>query len=165
MIAILFFLTGLFREATHPLHVSVTEIEYIKEEHTCEIMMRIFVDDLETAVRTRRKMEYLDILHPPSELTTKELIGSYLKESFTISLDGQKQSIQYLGQELEGEAVICYLLVSEVKEWKSIEVSNTVLNDIFDDQSNLVHVIIGDEVKSMRLVKDKSLGKLTFDPN
>lgn len=165
MTTVLFFITGLFLEATHPLHVSVTEIEYIKKERTCEIMMRIFVDDLETAVRTHKKMEYLDLLHPSSGLTTQELIGSYLKESFTISLDGQKQSIQYLGQELEGEAVICYLMVSNVKEWKSIEVSNSVLNNIFDDQSNLVHVIIGDDVKSMRLVKDKSIGKLTFDPN
>ena len=165
MISVLFLITGLFQPAAHPLHVSVTEIEYIKKDHTCEIMMRMFVEDLETAIRTHRKMEYLDLLHPSAGLSTKELIGSYVNDSFTISLDGKMQSIQYLGQELEGEAVICYLMVSDVKEWKSIEVSNSVLNNIFDDQSNLVHVIIGDNVKSMRLVKDKSIGKLTFDPN
>jgi hypothetical protein len=165
MTAILFILTGLFQAATHPLHVSVTEIEYIKKEHSCEIMMRIFVEDLESAIRAYNKMEYLDLLHPSSGNTTKDLIGSYLKDSFTINLDGKKQSIQYLGQELEGEAVICYLAVSNVKEWKAIEVYNNVLINIYDDQSNLVHVIIGDDVKSMRLVKDKNTGKVTFDPN
>jgi hypothetical protein len=165
MIIVLFFLSSFFQAATHPLHVSVAEIEYIKTEHTCEIMMRIFVEDLESAIRTDKKMEYLDLLHPSTGLTTKELIGSYLNDNFTISLDGKKQSVQYLGQELDGEAVICYLIVSNVKEWKSIEVYNNVLINIFDDQSNLVHVIIGDDVKSMRLVKDKNSGKLTFDPN
>ena len=31
----------------HPIHVSVTEIEYDEKDRALEIMMRVFVDDLE----------------------------------------------------------------------------------------------------------------------
>lgn len=166
MTAVMFLATWFVQAMTiHPIHVSVTEIEYDKKDETFEIMMRVFVEDLENDIRKNRKLDYLDLLHPAAPYTTKELIGNYLGENFMVSIDGKRQSIQYLGQELEGEAIICYLICSNVQKWKSIEVFNNVLVNTYDDQSNIVHVIIGDDVKSMRLIKDKTKGTLTFDPD
>lgn len=149
----------------HPLHVSVTEIEYDEKESELEIMMRIFTDDLENAIRLQQKINDLDILNPPKGMTTDRLVGSYILNHFTVALDGKKQAIRYLGQEHEGEAFVCYLLVDNVRKWDKIEVMNDVLCELFEDQSNLIHVTIGETVKSLRLVKDKTTSSLSFDEN
>ena len=146
----------------HPIHVSVTEIEYDEKEKELEIMMRIFIDDLETAIRRQRNASDLDILHPPSNLSTKKLIDNYLAEHFKILLDGKPQTIQYLGQEEEGEAMVCYILVSNVRKWREIEITNSILTEIFDDQSNIVHVTVNGKVKSMRLVSKNIKGTFSF---
>jgi hypothetical protein len=125
-------------------------------------MMRIFLDDLEQAVRLHRKQNDLDLLNPPHELTTEKIIDEYLRHHVNIKLDGKSTPIRYLGQESEGEAMVCYLLVSNVKKWSSIEVTNSVLQELFDDQSNIVHVTVNENIKSMRLVKYKSSGSVSF---
>ena len=147
----------------HPLHVSVAEIEYDEKEKELEIMMRIFVDDLENAIRLQQNKNDLDILNPPVGSSTDKLISSYVLSHFKIDLDNKVQIIRYLGQEEEGEAVVCYLLVSNVKNLGAIEITNDILCELFDDQSNLVHVTSGEIVKSVRLVRNKPTARLSFE--
>jgi hypothetical protein len=87
----------------------------------------------------------------------------YLIEHITIALDNKAQKVDYLGHEREGEAFIFYFVVSKVKKWKTIQISNDVIMETHDDQSNLVHVTVQDNVKSLRLTREKSTDKLTFD--
>lgn len=148
--------------SVHPIHVSVTEIEYDEKEKELEIMMRIFIDDLETAIRQQRNEPDLDILHPPANLNTKKLIDNYLAEHFKILLDGKTQTMKYLGQEEEGEAMVCYIVVPNVKKWKEMEIINSILTEIYDDQSNIVHVTVHGKVKSVRLVSKNIKGMFSF---
>lgn len=147
--------------AMHPLHVSVTEIEYDEQEKELEIMMRIFVEDLEKAIREETNQPELNLMN--SEPVTRSHVSAYLKKHFTLSLDGKMQTLKYLGQELDGQALICYIQVVNVKKWKSIEFLNTTLINIYDDQSNLVHVSVKEKVKSVRLTTDNTKAKLSFD--
>jgi hypothetical protein len=147
----------------HPIHVSVTEIEYDGTEKELEIIIRIFLDDFERAIRTQRNQPELDILNPGKGLTTEQLMSEYLKEHFIVNIHGQVQPFRYLGQEDEGLAVICYISVSNVSEWTGLTVTNNALQEIYDDQSNLVHVMSGGNVKSARLVKDNASRTFTFD--
>src|SRR5690606_26249035 len=104
----------------HPIHVSVAEIDYDPAEKELEIMIRIFIDDLENALR------------------------------------------RYLGQEVEGQALICYILIPGIGSWKECEVTNSILQEMFDDQSNIVHVTQNDVTKSQRLMRRNPTGKFSF---
>lgn len=146
----------------HPLHISVTEIEYNEKAQALQIISRIFVDDLETAVRAKTSLPELDILNPGKDLTTKGLVSDYLKDHLKIKLDGKVQQLNFLGYEEENFALICYIEIEKVKEFKIIEVENTVITEAFDDQSNLVHVTYKGPIKSMRLMRDKPSDKFTF---
>lgn len=146
----------------HPLHISVTEIEYNEKAQALQIISRIFVDDLETAVRAKTNLPELDILNPGKDLTTKGLVSDYLKDHLKIKLDGKLQQLNFLGYEEENFALICYIEIEKVKEFKIIEVENTVITEAFDDQSNLVHVTYKGPIKSMRLMRDKPSDKFTF---
>ena len=152
----------LFFSAAHPLHVSVTEIKYDEKEKELEIMMRVFIDDLEKTIQKRLNQPELDIQEPGKGMTTDQLVSPYLLENFTVNLDGKVQKIQYLGSEKEGEAFIFYILVSNVKKWKTIEVQNSIFQEIFEDQSNLVHVTVRETVRSLRLTREKPADKITF---
>ena len=147
----------------HPIHVSVTEIEFDENDKALEIMMRVFIDDLELTLRNKLNQPELDILEPKNGLTLDQMANDYLKDHFRISLDNKQQKINYLGHERESDAFIFYIEVSNVRKWKTIQIQNDIITETHDDQSNLVHVTVKDNVKSLRLTKDNPVDKLTFD--
>lgn len=147
----------------HPIHVSVTEIEFDEKDKALEIMMRVFIDDLELSLRNSLNQPELDILDPKNRVTIDQLVGDYLKKHFKISLDNKLQKTTYLGHERESEAFIFYIEVSNVKKWKTIAIQNDIIIATHNDQSNLVHVTVKDKVKSLRLTKNTPADKLTFD--
>lgn len=147
----------------HPIHVSVTEIEFDKADKALEIMMRVFIDDLELTLRNSTNNPELDILNPPKETSVDKLMDEYLKTHFKISLDNQSRKTHYLGHEREGEAFVFFIEVRDVQQWNTITIRNDIIMSTYDDQSNLVHVYVGDKVKSLRLTTRTPGDKLTFD--
>jgi hypothetical protein len=152
-----------FSLCMHPMHVSVTEIDFDEKDKELEITSRIFIDDLEKTLQNQLKQPELDILNPKNGLTIDQMASQYLANHLKISLDGKAQKTEYLGHERDGEALIFYTLVSKVKKWKTIQIFNDVITATFDDQSNLVHVTVKEKVKSLRLTRDTPSDKLTFD--
>jgi len=146
----------------HPMHVSVTEIEMNDKEKRLEIMMRVFIDDLEVTLRRNFKQPTLDVIEPKGQ-TLDELMQSYLKTRFQVSLDGKSQVIKYLGHERDHEAFVFYIEVEKVKKWKAIQVQNSIITEIYDDQSNLVHVTVAETVRSLRLTRAKPTDVITFE--
>ena len=146
----------------HPMHVSVTEIEFDEKDTALEIMMRVFIDDFELTMRNKLNQPELDVLTPKNGLTIDQMAGDYIKDHFKISLDNKIQKVSYLGHEKESDAFIFYIEVSNVKKWKTIQVLNSIITEIHDDQSNLVHVTVRDQVRSLRLTKNNPVDKITF---
>ena len=147
----------------HPIHVSVTEIEFDEKDEALEIMMRVFIDDLELSLRNSLRQPDLDLLNPGSGQTTDGLISNYLKKHFQVSLDEKVQRTNYLGHEREAEAFIFYVEVKGVKKWKTISIFNDIIMATHNDQSNLIHVYVKDDVKSLRLTRNTPSDKLTFE--
>ncbi len=139
----------------HPLHVSVSEIQYSEKDKALQITLRIFINDLEMSIRNRRKEPEMDLLAPKNGSTTDLLVTEYLKDHFKITLDGKLQKMKLLGHEVEDVAIVCYIEIENVKKIKVLEVFNDIITETFDDQSNLVHVTFRGPVKSARLVRDK----------
>jgi hypothetical protein len=146
----------------HPIHVSVTEIEMDEKDKRLEIMMRVFADDLELTLRKSLAQPELDILAlPPADVD--KLVSAYLKDHFKISIDNKPQKNNYLGHELDDLAFIFYIEAPNVRKWKTIEIQNDIIMETYDDQSNLVHVTVGETVRSLRLTKNNPADNLTFD--
>jgi hypothetical protein len=146
----------------HPMHVSITEISYNTQARAVQITVRLFIDDLETAVRRQTQQPELDLLAPGAGGTTDNLVATYLQERFRVKLDGKQQTWTYLGHEKEGPALIAYIEIGKARRFKSIEVMNACMHEIFDDQNNLVNVTYQETVKSLRLTADQQSGTLVF---
>ena len=152
----------LLTPVTHPLHVSVTEIEMDDKDKRLEIMMRVFIDDLETSLRQKLNQPELALLELSTE-ARNGLISTYLKDHFNITLDSKSQKMNYVGHEQENDAFIFYIEVPGVKKWKTIHIQNNIIMGTYSDQSNLVHVTVREKTKSLRLTKDNPADNLTFD--
>jgi hypothetical protein len=147
----------------HPIHVSVTEINYSEKDKALQITSRVFIDDLELAVRAQRNDEELDITKPKGGLTTEKLVSEYISNHLKIKLDGKPQKLKFLGMETEDLAFVCYIEIENVKKIKSIEVFNDVITETHDDQSNLIHITYKGPIKSVRLMRDKPSEVFKFE--
>jgi len=147
----------------HPIHISVTEINYNEKSKSLQITSRIFVDEMELGVRAQRKEPELDILEPKNGATTKEMIKNYFEAHVKIKIDGKPVKINFLGYEKEDISFVSYLEIENIKKLKTIEVFNDLVTEIHEDQSNLVHVTYRSPVKSIRLTRENTSEIFTFD--
>ena len=147
----------------HPIHISVTEVNYNEKSKSLQIISRVFIDEMELGVRSQRKETELDILEPKNGLTTKQLVGNYYAAHFKIKIDGKPAKVNFLGQEKEDVSFVCYLEIENIKKLKSIEVFDDISTEIHEDQSNLVHVTYKSPVKSARLTRELTSETFTFD--
>jgi len=146
----------------HPIHISVTEINYSEKDKAIQITSRIFIDDLELSIRAQRNEPELDLIEPKNGLTTEKLVNEYVAKHISVKLDGKLQKLNFLGMEREDPALICYIEIENVKKFKTIEVRNDIIMEIHEDQSSIVHVTYKGPVKSMRLVRSNPVGTITF---
>lgn len=158
--ALLIFISPLF---FHPLHVSVTEIEFDVKDKELEITSRIFIDDLEEAIRQQLAKPTLDILNPGSGATTDMLVSAYLANSFSIKIDGKAVKINYLANEIDGDAMVVYFYAPNVKKLKTIEVHHSAITEVYEDQSNLIHITVGEKTRSLRLMRATPTDQLVFE--
>ncbi len=146
----------------HPVHISVTEINYNEKSKSLQIVSRIFIDEMELGVRSQLKQPDLDLLEPKTS-TTQTLIQNYLAQHFKIKIDGKPAKQNFLGFEREDVSLVCYIEIENVKKLKTLEVMNDVVTEIHDDQSNLVHVTYKGPVKSVRLNREKTTEIFKFE--
>ena len=163
LVFIAVFQLSMMTPAPHPMHGSVTEIEFDEKDKALEIMMRVFIDDLELSIKNKLNQPGLDLMEPKNGKTLDEMTSDYLKANFKISLDGKPQQTVYLGHEREDDALIFYIEVSKVKKFKTIQVQNTIITETHDDQNNLVNVTVRETVRSLRLTRSTPVDKITFD--
>ena len=157
------FISLLFSFWLHPVHISVTEVNYSEKDKTLQLTSRIFIDDLELAISRNAREPELDLLSPGKGRTTDQLVSEYLSRHLKMRVDEKTVKLNYLGHEIEDVAIICYIESEQVKKLKSAEVQNDVIQEVHADQSNLVHVTYKGVLKSARLIQEKSVEKFIFN--
>ncbi|MCS6807593.1 MAG: hypothetical protein RML40_02770 [Bacteroidota bacterium] len=147
----------------HPIHASIMVIDFNPAPRSLEISCKIFADDLEEIIRKTTGIQlYIGSAKEiPSQTNAK--LEEYLRKHFSAEADGKALSRWvFIGQELEGDAVWCYIEVPNVSPPKRLIVSNTILMDLYDDQTNLVNVNIYGQRRSAVLRKSRTSEVLEF---
>ncbi len=157
-----FILIALFYATVHPFHISINDIEFDEEAKSVEIAQKIFTDDFEVALNAYTS-EKIDLVNEDQKETNDALIKKYILENIQIEINGKPADFQFLGSQREDDAIWCFMEIPKTKKLKSIKVRNTLLFEMFEDQMNLVHVKKSDEIKSMRLIKDKSEDAFNYE--
>lgn len=146
----------------HPIHVSVCDIEYDEENKSLEIVQKIFLDDLEKAIRAQLNEPRLDITKPGGGRTTDELVKKYLQSHFSVSVNEKREPYNYLGSKIEVDALHAYLEIEKVKKLNTLAIFSDILIAEYDDQVNLVHVKVGGKIRSMKLTESDKTDMLEY---
>lgn len=160
----IFFLLMLFATlssmALHKFYVSVNQVEFVPKKKALEITSRIFIDDIDLALEKKYgKKLYLGTSKESSE--SLDFLKKYFKEKFSIKVNGQQKEIILLGKEVEDNVLICYFAVKEIEKVTSLEIKDTVLMEIYDQQHIFHTTILGDK-KSLLLTTGNTLGLLNY---
>ena len=89
-------------------------------------------------------------------------IEKYLKGKLSITINGEKKAVNYLGKEFDNDIVICYLEIEGIKAISSFEIQNLILFDLYEEQQNIVRTKINTKNKSFILIKENDKGLLNF---
>ena len=125
----------------HDFHVSKCLVEYSAADKALQISLHVFVDDLEEALR-QQGHDHLQIGASKEDPQAEEYLRDYLRKSFLVEVDDRQREVNLLGKELSDDylAVWCYLEISGIEDFSKLKLTNTILMDLFDDQTNLVTV-------------------------
>lgn len=139
-----------FTENKHPYHVGSVEINYNSKSRTFEITGRFFLDDLENGLSEKygKSFHFNDSKYK-SQLN--DALKNYASEYFKLKTDNQFLKVNYVGYEEDSESVNVYLESEKVENPKKVEAAVSFLYNLFDDQINLVHIIVNGNRKSEKL--------------
>ncbi len=134
----------------HPYHVGSVEINYNAKTKTFEISAKFFLDDLENSLNAK----YNKTLHfgeEKSKAGLDQALEDYFAEYFKLKSNNKFLKINYLGFEEDKESVNVYLESEATETPKKVETAVSLLYSFFDDQMNIVHIIVNGERKSSKL--------------
>lgn len=123
--------------APHDFFVSILTIRHNPKEHTLDLTWRITAHDIEHALENVASLKLAsEKEHPKAD----SLLNRYFMEHLALFQKDKQLSWKWIGKELDGETLYCYLQVEGVYTPNELLVSNTLLQDVFAEQQNLVHV-------------------------
>ena len=134
----------------HPLHVSVTEINHNAAGKTLEITCKMFTDDFEKVLVQNYKTK-VDLINPPDRPAMDKLVSDFVQKHVLLKIDNKQSQLSYIGYERDSEAVYSYFQVENIAVLKKLEISNTILHELFTDQINMMHIMVGGKRKSVKL--------------
>ena len=157
----LLFLIPLLSFYTHKYYLSLTQIEFRSEKQVVQIIINVFMNDIETALNKDYNIDLR--LHTKKELKNNDVYFiEYLNKNLQINIDKTLREFNYIGKEYEGDLVYFYLEIENVKEVPTIEIENKILTNYFSEQKNLIKAKVGKKNKSVLLETSNTKGLLKF---
>lgn len=159
-IAILFLLFTL-AFSSHKYYLSLTQIEYNKDQDSLEVIINVFMDDIEFAINKEYSVDL--------RLTTKQELEDvdsyfqkYLRKNLRFLVNRELVNYNFIGKEYEGDLVYFYLEVNVSDSPVSLEVYNTILVTYFEQQQNIIKFKNGSDRQSKILSKNTNKALLKF---
>ena len=159
-IAILFLLFTL-AFSSHKYYLSLTQIEYNKDQDSLEVIINVFMDDIELAINKEYNVDL--------RLTTKQELEDvdsyfqkYLRKNLRFLVNKELVNYNFIGKEYEGDLVYFYLEVNVSNSPVSLEVYNTILVTYFEQQQNIIKFKNGSDRQSKILSKNTNKALLKF---
>lgn len=134
----------------HPYHVGSVEFNYNSKSQTFQITGKFFLDDLENAL----KEKYGKAVHFNDEkykIQINDALKKYCSEYVKLKADNQTLQINYIGYEEDSESVNIFLESEVLTQPKKVETAVSFLYNYFEDQMNIIHIIVGGKRQSERL--------------
>lgn len=130
-IVIFILITGICN--AHPLHLSITNIDIVK--NTVSISIKVFDDDFTTAINSILGSAYSQL---PNNTDAIKAINNYIDTNFTVKLNGKKVKLKFIDKKHGDFSIWLNYSGKTRKNITEITVSNKILLPWFTDQKNMI---------------------------
>jgi len=145
----------------HPFFVSVIDINHNEKEASIEISVRCFTTDLEKMIAAETK-NTIDLSQSSQKSKADALIKAYLTKKLSLSVNGSKTNLEYVGFEIQKESTWTYFEIKNIKQLSQLNVFCEVLFGVNDQQINIFHVSAKGSRKSYELIYPKNTTQFNF---
>ena len=147
--------------SVHKFYVALYQVNYAPEKKMLQITTRIFVDDLNNAIGKK----YTKKSNLGSENETVEdlnLLKRYFGEKLSFNVNGQVRHMLFLSKEMEGDVLICYFTIKEIKKINSLEIYNSIITEGISEQQNIMHFNVLGTKNTLLFTESTSKGVLKY---
>ena len=161
-IAYLFFNSGFGLK--HPVHLTYTNVEFNQSASRFEIMIKLFADDFNSIIQKKygKDLKLVDG-NPVKDANT--FIDKYILEHFRLIIDGKdktKSDLKFVKMEFKELSVWLYYTYSFKGNVNIFSINNSLMTDLYSDQTNLLIFTFKNEQKAIRFSNQKTNEKLNF---
>lgn len=125
----------------HPIYVSVAEIEYKTQNHSLEISLKLFADDLEYAL-SKIKGKKIEIGTTKEHPNATDFIVEYIKNHFILTVNESNLDYKYIGREVDKSdifAIWIYIKADNIPiSAEALTIKNDILLSFFRTQTNII---------------------------
>lgn len=121
----------------HDFFVSILTIRHNPASKTMDLTWRMTAHDIEHALVHAAALK---LGGTNEHQRADSMLNAYFHEHLSLQANGRTLEWNWVGKELDGETLYCYLQVNNVDSLNQLTVANTLLQDLFYEQQNLVHV-------------------------
>ena len=154
-------LVTLFIALMHPFYVSVIDINHNEKESNLEISVRAFTTDLAARLEAEYHVK-IDLEDPKQKAKAETYINAYVQKKLSISPNGIKGKMDFIGFEIQKESTWAYFEINNVKQVKQLDVFCEILFGIDPQQINIIHVKANGQKKSFELTAPKNKTQFVF---
>ncbi|PCH77885.1 MAG: peptidase E [Flavobacteriaceae bacterium] len=145
----------------HKYYISLTQVEYLQDKGSLQIISRYFIDDLEYVLEKDSPLKFQ--LNTSFEIDSVDnYFKKYLNQNLQFVLNNTAYNFDYIGKEYEDDIVYFYLEITQIDTLHTLEIKNTMLFDYFPDQQNIVKIKAHEKHHTFYLIKQKDKGLLKF---
>jgi hypothetical protein len=116
----------------HPVHVSLTGIEYDKMNQVYSVFVKVWSDDLKSDIRL------LNMRSDQSKEDESEIYYKYLTDRILIIEDGKQLKMTLIKTETDGLEHRFNLEASGSRAVTNVTVINRIMTRLYDDQANML---------------------------
>lgn len=145
--------------ALHKFYVSIYQINYEPKKKMIQITSRLFIDDINDALEKMYKKKTFLALENESP-DDVAMLKKYFSEKLFIKVNGVLKPINLVTKEVESNIVICYFSIKDVSKIQSLQIENSALMELNDEQQNIIQFNINGQKQSLLLTSEKFKGML-----
>jgi hypothetical protein len=130
--------------AAHPIHVSVTSLDVNTDKKEILITHKLYTDDFSLLFYHLFEKNLQPKADKDFNVTELALINNYLSAAFILESGKTKLPLEYLRKEQDEQSIWLYYKCSfPPGKIKTLILTDALLLDLFEDQTNLVIVTHG----------------------
>ena len=139
--------------AFHPVHVTLTSIDYVPEMDSFKVFVRMYFDDFLIDC----KLNGADIQNKDysgNNSSSMDVMETYIGKKIIIKVNEKQLSGKLQDMKLADNEISMNLEYDTGKKPKTITVKNLIMTDLYSDQLNMVIVRINEFEEGVRLTAD-----------